>query len=114
MEADFSGYATKAGVQCSDGRTISPRAFKHMDGQTVPLVWQHGHSNPENILGHALLEARKDGIFCYGFFNKTKNGLYAKQLVEHKDIKSLSIYANQLTESSSKLVHDGNICEVSL
>lgn len=113
MEADFSGYATKAGLKCSDGRTIMPDAFKHQDKATVPLVWQHGHDTPENVLGHALLEARDDGIYAYGFFNDTKHGQSAKKLVEHKDIKALSIYANQLVERSKNVLH-GVIRELSL
>lgn len=112
-EADFSGYATKAGVKCADGRTISPSAFKHMDKMTVPLVWSHTHNKPDNVLGHVLLEKRDDGVYAYGFFNNTPNGQNVKQLVEHGDVKSLSIYANQLNESN-RLVHDGAIREVSL
>ena len=113
MEPDFSGYATKAGLKCSDGRTIMPEAFKHMDGVTVPLVWQHGHSDPENVLGHAVLEAREDGVYAKGFFNDTEHGKHAKSLVQHKDISSLSIYANQLVEKSKQVFH-GVIREVSL
>jgi HK97 family phage prohead protease len=113
MEADFSGYATKAGVKCSDGRTIAPSAFKHMDKMTVPLVWQHGHNNVENVLGHVVLEARNDGIYAHGYFNPTKQGQSAKLLVQHKDVKSLSIYANQLKEKN-QLVQHGTIREVSL
>lgn len=113
MEADFSGYVTKAGLKCTDGRTITPEAFKHMDGKQVPLVWQHGHSTPENVLGHVLLEARPDGIYGHGHFNNTKPGQQAKTLVEHKDINSLSIYANQLTERAKTVFH-GVIREVSL
>lgn len=113
MDADFSGYATKAGLKCSDGRTIMPEAFKHMDGMKVPLVWQHGHDKPENILGHAVLEARDDGIYAYGYFNDSPAGVNAKGLVEHDDIKSLSIYANQLIERSKQVFH-GIIREVSL
>jgi len=113
MEADFSGYATKAGLKCSDGRTITPEAFKHMDGMTVPLVWQHGHNDPGNILGHAVLEARPDGIYAQGFFNETPAGKNAKMLVVHEDIKSLSIYANQLVEKAKTVLH-GMIREVSL
>jgi len=113
MEADFSGYATKAGLRCSDGRTIMPDAFKHMDGKMVPLVWQHGHNSPENVLGHGVLEARSDGVYVRGFFNETKHGQNAKQLVAHGDIKSLSIYANQLVERSKQVFH-GFIREVSL
>jgi Phage capsid family len=113
MEADFSGYATKAGLKCSDGRTITPDAFKHMDGKTVPLVWQHGHSDPANILGHAVLEARSDGMYTYGFFNDTPSGMSSKTLVRHKDITNLSIYANQLVEKGKVVLH-GAIHEVSL
>jgi hypothetical protein len=113
MEADFSGYATKAGLKCSDGRTIMPEAFKHMDGKTVPLVWQHGHSEPANVLGHAVLEARDDGIYAYGFFNGTNPAQNAKALVVHKDIVSLSIYANQLIERGKQVFH-GVIRELSL
>jgi hypothetical protein len=69
MEPDFSGWATKAGLKCSDGRTIMPEAFKHQDQVTVPLVWQHGHDSPDNVLGHAILEARDEGVYAYGFFN---------------------------------------------
>src|SRR5215510_10268099 len=111
--ADFSGYATKAGLKCSDGRTITPEAFKHMDGMTVPLVWQHGHNDPKNILGHAVLKAIKDGIYAYGFFNDTDAGINAKKLVKHKDIKWMSIYANELVEKAKSVLH-GQICEVSL
>lgn len=117
MEADFSGYATKAGLKCSDGRTITAEAFKHMDGKRVPLVWQHGHSSPENVLGHAILEAREDGVYAYGFFNDTAWGQAAKALVEHGDINSLSIYANGLVEKvigKTKSVLHGVIREVSL
>jgi hypothetical protein len=113
MEPDFSGYATKAGLKCSDDRIITPEAFKHMDGVQVPLVWQHGHHSAENVLGHAILEARADGVYAYGYFNETKQGLNAKKLVEHKDINKMSIYANQLVEKS-KVVHHGQIREVSL
>lgn len=113
MDADFSGYATKAGLKCSDGRTIMPEAFKHMDGQTVPLVWQHGHDEPSNVLGHAVLEAREDGVYAHGFFNDTASAQNAKQLVQHKDIRALSIYANQLVERGKSVFH-GIIRELSL
>jgi len=111
--ADFSGYATKAGLKCSDGRTIMPNAFSQMDGKVVPLVWQHGHGDPTNVLGHALLEAREDGVYAYGFFNQTEAGQHAKTMVEHQDINSLSIYANNLVEKSKNVVH-GVIRELSL
>lgn len=110
---DFSGYATKAGLKCSDGRTITPDAFKHQDKETVPLVWQHGHNEPSNVLGYVTLEHRNDGVYAYGFFNETDQGQNAKTLVQHKDIKSLSIYANQLTEKAKQVLH-GFIREVSL
>lgn len=111
--ADFSGYATKAGLRCSDGRTITPQAFQHMNGMQVPLVWQHTHDEPAKVLGHAVLEARHDGIYCHGFFNSTENGKNAKILVQHKDIQRLSIWANQLVEKSKQVLH-GFIKEVSL
>jgi len=111
--ADFSGYATKAGLKCSDGRTITSEAFKHMDGMTVPLVWQHGHNDPKNVLGHAVLKALKDGMYAYGFFNDTDQGNNARKLVQHKDVKWMSIFANQLVEKSKQVLH-GEICEVSL
>lgn len=110
---DFSGYATKAGLKCSDGRTIMPDAFKHQDTETVPLVWQHNHNEPSNVLGHAILENREDGVYTYAFFNGTDQAQNARTLVEHKDITSLSIYANQLTEKSKQVLH-GFIREVSL
>ena len=110
---DFSGYATKAGLKCSDGRTIMPDAFKHQDKQIVPLVWQHNHNEPSNVLGHAVLEHREDGVYAYGFFNETDSAKNAKTLVQHKDINSLSIYANQLTEKSKQVFH-GFIRELSL
>ena len=110
---DFSGYATKSGLKCSDGRVILKDAFKHQDGATVPLVWQHLHNEPGNILGHAVLENRDDGVYCYGVFNKTQAAQEAKELVAHGDISSLSIYANQLQEQAKKVMH-GAIREVSL
>ena len=110
---DFSGYATKNDLKCSDGRTILRDAFKHQDGQRVPLVWQHMHNDPTNVLGHAILENREDGVYCYGKFNDTVAGREAKELVAHGDITSLSIYANQLKEQAKRVVH-GAIREVSL
>lgn len=112
-EADFKGYATKSGIKCSDGRTILRDAFKDQDGQVVPLVWQHLHNEPENVLGHAILENREDGVYCYGFFNESESGKNAHTLVQHGDITSLSIYANQLTEKVKNVAH-GIIREVSL
>lgn len=117
MVADFGGYVTKAGLKCSDGRTITPEAFKHMDGVTVPLVYQHGHKSVDNVLGHMVLEARPDGVYGHGFFNDTASGKKAKELVFHKDITRLSIYANQLVEKligTGKAVLHGMIREVSL
>jgi len=111
--ADFSGYATKAGLKCTDGRTITAEAFKHQDKVTVPLVWQHGHNSPENVLGHAVLEARPDGVYAYGYFNETPSGVQTRALVIHKDIKNLSIWANALVEKSKTVLH-GMIREVSL
>ena len=113
MEADFSGYATKAGLKCSDGRTIMPDAFKHQDGLKVPLVWQHGHNEPTNVLGHAVLENRSDGVYTYAYFNTSDQAKSAKTLVEHGDIVSLSIYANKLVEKAQNVLH-GAIREVSL
>lgn len=110
---DFSGYATKNGLKCTDGRVILKDAFAHQDGVTVPLVWQHMHNEPGNVLGHAILENRKDGVYCYGVFNETEAGQQAKELVAHGDISSLSIYANQLKEQAKKVMH-GAIREVSL
>lgn len=113
MEPDFGGYATKAGLRCSDKRVITAQAFKHMDGVTVPLVWQHGHKETSNVLGHARLEAREDGMYAYGFFNETPNGNHAKAMVQHGDITALSIYAVQLKEANNVVQH-GRITEVSL
>lgn len=113
MEADFSGWATKSGIKCTDGRTIMPDAFKHQDQVTVPLVWQHQHNGPENILGHAILENRKEGVYTYGFFNDTEQGQNAKILVKHKDIDMLSIFARRLQEQGGFVRH-GDITEVSL
>ena len=110
---DFSGWATRNDIKCSDGRVIKHNAFQANDGQTVPLVWNHSHNEPENVLGHALLENRDEGVYCYGTFNDTSAGAVAKTLVQHGDIKGLSIYANQLKQVVSDVVH-GNIREVSL
>ena len=110
---DFSGYATKAGIRCSDGRTITKDAFSESNGKRVPLVWQHMHSDPENILGHAILETRDDGVYAQGFFNDTAKALQAKALVKHGDIVSLSIYANSLVEKNNFVLH-GTIRELSL
>ena len=110
---DFSGWATRNNLKCSDGRTIMKDAFKHNDGQTVPLVWNHQHDDPLNVLGHALLENREEGVYAYCKFNETESGKNAKLLVEHGDVSSLSIYANQLKQNGSNVLH-GAIREVSL
>lgn len=113
MEPDFSGYATKANLRCSDGRTIMADAFKHMDGEKVPLVWQHTHNEPTNVLGHILLEARDGDVYGHGFFNESDSAQSAKALVQHGDITALSIYANKLVEKDKAVMH-GTIREVSL
>ena len=113
MVYDFGGYATRNDLRCSDGRTIRKDAFKDCDGITVPLVYQHEHGNVGAVLGHALLENRDDGVYCYCAFNDTDSGKNAKELVRHGDIKSLSIYANKLVEKAGNVVH-GMIREVSL
>ena len=110
---DFSGWATKNNLKCSDGRIILKDAFKHNDGKTVPLVWNHQHNDPLNVLGHALLRNMNEGVYAYCKFNDTENGQYAKQLVQHGDINQLSIYANQLKQRGSEVMH-GNIRELSL
>lgn len=113
MNYDFSGYATKNDLKCTDGRVIRKDAFKAGDGERVPLVWQHGHKEPSNVLGHAILENREDGVYAYGVFNQTSAGKDAKELVKHGDIKALSIYANGLVQKGSDVLH-GIIREVSL
>lgn len=113
MKADFSGYATKNGLKCSDGRVIQHNAFKENDGQKVPLVWQHQHNNPDNILGHAKLENRNDGVYCYGFLNESESAKIARELLQHGDVAALSIYANNLVQRG-EAVHHGSIKEVSL
>lgn len=111
---DFSGWATKCNVKCSDGRTILKHAFKDDDGKTVPLVWNHNHVEAENVLGHACLESREEGIYAYCSFNDTEQGKNAKELVQHGDITSLSIFANKLQQNNNKEVMHGIIREVSL
>lgn len=111
---DFSGWATRNGVKCSDGRTIMKDAFIENDGTTVPLVWNHQHNEPENVLGHALLENRNEGVYAYCVFNDTQSGAIAKALVQHGDVNSLSIYANQLKQDGSRNVMHGVIRELSL
>ena len=110
---DFSGWATKANLTCSDGRVILKDAFKGNHGQIVPLVWNHRHNDPNEVLGHALLENREDGVYTYGCFNDTESGQAAKRLVQHGDVTSLSIYANKLRQNNNQVVH-GVIREVSL
>lgn len=110
---DFAGWATRVNLKCSDGRTITKDAFKNNDGQVVPLVWNHQHNDPLNVLGHALLENRDEGVYAYCEFNDTESGLAAKQLVEHGDVTALSIYANQLKQQGGNVLH-GSIKEVSL
>lgn len=115
MEAnyDFSGYVTKHGIRCSDGRTIMKGAFKDNDGKKVPFVWQHMHNDPENVLGHALLENREDGVYGYVFLNGSEAAKAARELVLHGDVNSMSIYANQLKQRKGDVLH-GDIKEVSL
>lgn len=113
MKADFSGWATKPNVKCSDGKTIMPDAFGHQDQQQVPLVWQHGHTDPENVLGHAILEPKDGGVYAHCFFNTTPKAQHAKELVAHKDITNLSIWANKLVMQADRVLH-GAIREVSL
>lgn len=110
---DFSGWATKNDLRCSDGRTIRRDAFKESDGKTVPLIWNHQHDSPEDVLGHALLMNKPEGVYTYGVFNKTEAGMTAKNLVDNGDVVGLSIYANQLKQHGSDVVH-GMIREVSL
>lgn len=110
---DFSGWATRNDLVCSDGRTIRKDAFKHCDGKTVPLVWNHNHSDPDNVLGHALLENRNEGVYAYCSFNNTENAKNIKEAVRHGDVRSLSIFANQLKQAGSDVIH-GAIREVSL
>lgn len=110
---DFSGWATKHNVKCSDGRTIREDAFKHCDGSKVPLVWNHQHNSADNVLGHAILENRKEGVYAYCYFNNNESGQYAKELVEHGDVNQLSIYANQLKQVENDVLH-GTIRELSI
>lgn len=113
MEYDFSGWATRNNLKCSDGRTIRENAFKDNDGEVVPLVWNHRHDEPQNVLGHAKLENREQGVYAYCKFNDTEMGQNAKELVKHKDVTALSIYANRLKEKGGNVFH-GVIREVSL
>lgn len=113
FDYDFSGWATKANLECADGRVIMPNAFKANDGQTVPLVWNHKHDTPDNVLGHALLTNQDDGVYAYCKFNDTPSGQNAKSLVQHGDVTALSIYANKLQQRGCYVNH-GAIREVSL
>lgn len=113
MKYDFSGYATKNDLLCADGRVIRHDAFKDNDGQTVPLVWHHVHSDPTNVLGHVLLENRDDGVYAYGVFNNTDKGKHAREMVKNGDVTALSIFANKLQQQGNNVVH-GMIREVSL
>lgn len=110
---DFTGWATRNNIQCSDGRTIRKNAFRDNDGETVPLVWNHSHNDPMNVLGHALLENRDEGVYVYGTFNDNTQGRNAKELVQHGDVTALSIYANHLKQHGGDVLH-GAIREVSL
>jgi len=117
QKPDFSGWASVNDQKCSDGRTIMSGAFAHMDQKKVPLVWQHQHNDPNMVLGHAVLENRAFGVFCHGYFNNTEAGLQAKEMVKHKDVECLSIFANNLNErrvNGGREVYHGNIREVSL
>ena len=113
MNYDFSGWATKNNIECSDGRIIMQDAFKHNDGQKVPLVWNHQHNDPNEVLGHAILENREEGVYAYCKFNDTESGKTAKALVVNGDVDKLSIYANKLKSQANKVIH-GVIREVSL
>lgn len=111
--ADFDGWATVAGIKCSDGRVISHHAFEQNDGAVVPLVWQHGHDNVTNVLGHAQLEKKTEGVYAYGFFNGSQQAEHARELIEHGDVTAMSIFANNLKQDGNVVKH-GNIVEVSL
>lgn len=111
--ADFDGWATVANIKCSDGRVIARQAFEQNDGAVVPLVWQHGHDNVTNVLGHAQLEKKPEGVYAYGFFNGSAQAEHARELIEHGDVTSLSIFANHLKQEGN-IVRHGNIVEVSL
>ena len=117
LKYDFSGWATRNDLVCADGRTIRKGAFKHCDGMSVPIVWNHQHDDVDNILGHAILEERKDGMYAYCFLNETESGKEAKQIVQHGEVHMLSIYANglkQVPNGNGKDVVHGDIREVSL
>ena len=111
--ADFDGWATVAGIKCSDGRVIAHHAVEQNDGAVVPLVWQHGHDNVTNVLGHAQLEKKAEGVYAYGFFNGSQQAEHARELIEHGDVTAMSIFANNLKQDGNVVKH-GNIVEVSL
>lgn len=111
--ADFDGWATVAGIKCSDGRVISHHAFEQNDGAVVPLVWGHGHDSVTNVLGHAQLEKKPEGVYAYGFFNGSQQANHARELIEHGDVTAMSIFANNLKQEGNVVKH-GNIVEVSL
>lgn len=111
---DFKGWATRANVRCSDGRTILPDAFKHNDGKRVPLVWNHQHNDPMNVLGYAILKNRPEGVYAYGYLNDTPIGEHVRECLAHGDIAALSIAANQLKQDSSRRVMHGEINELSI
>ena len=113
VDCDFSGYASRNDLTCGDGRVIRKNAFADNDGCTVPLVWNHDHKNQKAVIGHALLENRTDGVYAYGTFNDSEEGKHAKMLVQNGDVRSLSIWANQLKQVGSDVIH-GNIRELSL
>lgn len=113
MKYDFGGWATRNDLECADGRVIKRDAFKAQNGQTVPLVWMHNHADPANVLGLAHLENRDEGVYAYCEFNDTESGETARKLVKHGDVRSLSIFANQLKQAGSDVLH-GIIMEVSL
>lgn len=114
MKYDFGGWATKNDIKCTDGRVIRKNAFAHNDGQKVPLVWNHNHNDPTNVLGYAILENRPEGVYAYGNFNESEYGQLAKTLVQHGDVNSLSIFANGLKQTKNRDVLDGQIRELSL
>lgn len=113
MTCDFTGWATRNDLRCSDGRIIRRDAFKHNDGAKVPLVWNHQHNDINNVIGHAILENRDEGVYAYGYLNDSEQGQMAKTLIQHKDLVALSIYANGLRQDNCNVLH-GNIREVSL
>ena len=110
---DISGWATMCNIKCSDGRVIRPNAFIDNDGEEVPMVYMHCHTDPENVLGHALLENRDEGVYCYCWFNKNPKAQATKNAIENGDLKQFSIYANQLVQRGSDVIH-GSIKEVSI